>query len=500
MGKDMLSGNPANPTTSALEDRSEAVANPAVDAEDSGPARVVIRVSEDKLQAFIAVHPPVKVTPGALDADFIKRRWIEMGLDPEALTLDSAKSFADEWNSTHALVPERLAAEAVNPPSKGADAHIEYIIDPSVKFKPMDQGGSVDFRNINLIKPVKKDQPLAKRIPAGLGIHGIDLYGQPAPAPDGADIDMPLGVNTEFSKTDPNVAVASVTGFLQQKDGLIGVNECFVVDGSVDFSTGNITYEQAAMIRGDISDGFTVNVGGALEVGGGVGEAKVLVGGDVLIKKGFVGSGRGLISAKGNVTLGFSSNQTLRAHGDVLLEKESFNCQIYSRKTISVYGPLVGGLAMAFREIHCRVAGNDLGTKTELEAGMDYILHENKLLLEEKLKELTTHLGKINQKLKNFREVYRTRKRFSASEAKLMLELRDMQDKIQARLPELEKRKLDIVEQIRQGYQRNGLCVKIEKKVNPGVVIKVGSDIFRVQEEMTGPKTFLFTQGRIKVL
>ena len=229
--------------------------------------------------------------------------------------------------------------------------------------------------------------------------------------------------NTEIASTDPNLVIASVAGFLQHKDGVVGVNECFIVDGSVDFSTGNIAYEQSAVIRGDVSDGFSVNVGGALEVGGGVGEAKLLVGGDVLIRKGFVGSGHGLITAKGGISLGFSSNQTIRAHGDVVLEKESFNCQIYSRKGISVYGTLVGGLAMASREILCRVAGNDLGTKTDIEAGMDYVLHENKILLEEKLKELTAHLGKINLKLTRFRDAYRIRKRFTASEAKLMMEL-----------------------------------------------------------------------------
>ena len=498
----MLSGNPANPTASVPEGRGEGAIRSrgsGGEGDDSGQPRVMIRVSEDKLQAFISIQPPAKVPAADLDADSILRCWRESGLDAEALSHDSAKSFADAWNSTHALVEERLAAEAVNPPAPGADARMDYLLDTSMKFKPAEEGGAVDFRDLNLIKPVKQGQPLARKIQAQLGIHGIDLYGQPVPAPDGNDIEIPKGPNTEISKTDPNMLIASVAGFLQTKDGLIGVSECFVVDGSVDFSTGNITYEQSSMIRGDISDGFTVNVGGALEVGGGVGEAKLLIGGDVLIRKGFVGSGHGLISAKGGITLGFSSNQTLRAHGDVILEKESFNCQIYSRKTLSVYGPLVSGLAMALRSIQCRVAGNDLGTKTELEAGMDYILHENKLQLEEKIKELTTHLAKINLKLKAFREIYRARKRFSASEAKLILELRDMQDKIQARLPELEKRKLDIADQIRQGYQQQGLCVKVEKKVNPGVVIRVGSDVFRVQEEMTGPKVFLFQAGRIKV-
>ncbi|MDQ3000806.1 MAG: FapA family protein [Fibrobacterota bacterium] len=496
----MLSSDSPNPIDSPPEPQNGAVSKPSPETDVSGPVRIVIQVSEDKLKAWISIHPSAQVTAGLLDAEFVTGHWREMGLDPEALAHATAKGFADDWNATHAVVAERLAAEAANPPVPGENARIDFIVDPTMKFKPVEEGGSVDFHNVNLIKPVKKGQPLAKRIPAGLGIHGIDLFGNPVPAPDGEDVELPMGLNTELSKTDPNMVIAAVSGFLQRKDGLLSVNECFVVDGSVDYSTGNIAYEQSAIIRGDIADGFTVNVGGALEVGGAVGEARMMVGGDVLIKKGFVGAGHGLITAKGGVNLGFCSNQTLRAHGDVVVEKEAFNCQIYSRKGISIYGPLVGGLTMAFREITCRVAGNDLGTKTELEVGMDYILHENKVLLEEKLKEMTAHLGKINQKLTRFREVYRTRKRFTSTEAKMMLELRDMQEKIQFHLPDLERRRLDILEQIRQGFLREGLCVKVEKKVNPGVVIKVGTEIFRVQEEMSGPKVFLLQQGRMKVI
>ena len=494
----MLSEDSANPAIAPAPEPE--VTSPLPQDDDAGPARIGIRVSDDKLKAYIGIHPPAKNPPGMLDGDFILRRWREGGLDPEALSHETAQSLADEWNKAKAVVAEREVAEAISMPIPGANAKVDYIVDPNMKFKPPEEGGNIDFRNLNLIKPVKKGQPLARKIPATLGVHGIDLYGQPAPASDGTDIELPLGLNTEISPTDPALMIAAVSGFLQQKEGKLNVSECFVVDGSVDFSTGNIEYEQSAMIRGDIGDGFSVNVGGALEVGGGVGEARLLVGGDVLIKKGFVGTGHGLITSKGSVTLGFSSNQTLRGHGAIILEKESFNCQIYSRKSISVYGPLVGGMAMALSEISCRVAGNDLGTKTELEAGMDYILHENKLLLDEKLKELTAHLQKVTSKLTRFREAYRTRKRFSSSEAKMMLELRDMQEKIQSRLPELEKRKVDIIEQIKAGYERDGLCVKVEKKVNPGVVIKVGPEIFRVQEEMSGPKLFLFKEGRIKVL
>jgi hypothetical protein len=40
----------------------------------------------------------------------------------------------------------------------------------------------------------------------------------------------------------------------------------------------------------------------------------------------------------------------------------------------------------------------------------------------------------------------------------------------------------------------------VEKKVNPGVIIRIGSESVRIQEEMAGPKVFAYKQGRIKVI
>lgn len=498
--------NPANPSVpdDVPPDPSGSEESPSArymaESDQGPPAEIVIQVSPDGLKAFLSILPPPHQATTPLETSHVLQKWQNFGLDPHTLGSDLVRGLVEEWNKSHAAIEGLLAAEAEHPPVPGPNARLEYLVDLDLKVGPSDQGGTIDFKSLNLIKPVKKGQPLVRKLAAGKGGTGIDLFGKPALAPDGEDIELKLGANTELSATDPNLVIASVAGFLQKKDGLVSVNECFVVDGSVDYSTGNIDYEHSSVIRGDIADGFNVNIGGALEVGGSVGEARLTVGGDLLIKKGFVGAGHGLVTSKGNVTLGFASNQIVRAHGNLTLEKESFNCHLYSRKTLTVFGPLVGGVAMAGEELICRVAGNDLGTKTEIEAGMDYILHENKLLIEEKFKELTGHLAKINQRIAKFREAYKIRKRFTSTEARTMLEMRDMQEKIAARLPELEKRKNDIVEQIRKGYLKDNIRVRVEKKVNPGVVIRIGSELVRIQEEVSGPKIFAYKLGRIKVL
>jgi uncharacterized protein (DUF342 family) len=496
-----------NSANAAMPDEGSSLPRPIVEepgyrvqsADPQAPAEIVILVSPDALKAYISILPGARPSVESLGASHILPRWQNLGLDPHLLTSDFLHTLTEEWNRNHRPIENVLAAEAEHPPVPGADARIEYLVDPEIRLGHMEQAGTVDFRNLNLIKPVKQGQPLARKHPPGKGGAGIDLFGRPASAPDGADIVLPVGPNTEASVVDPGLIIASVDGFLQKRDGVLSVNECFVVDGGVDYSTGNIDYSQNAIIRGDIADGFTVNVGGALEVGGSVGEARLTVGGDLLIKKGFVGAGHGLVTAKGSVSLGFVSNQSVRTHGDLNIEKESFNSRLASRKRITLLGPLVGGTAMAGLEILCRTAGNELGNKTELEAGLDYILHENRLLLEEKIRELAAHLSKVGQKLAKLKEAYRAKKRFTSGEARLLLELRDVQEKIQVRLPELERRKAEIAEQIRKGYLGDGIRVRVEKRVFPGTVIKVGSELLRIQEEMAGPKVFAYKQGRIKV-
>jgi uncharacterized protein len=222
---------------------------------DVAPATIVIQVSPDALKASVGIMPPDRLGGGDLTMEFILQKWKDMGLDPEAFDYDGARALAQDWNRLRQPIEGRLMGEAVHLPQPGLPGRVEYIVDPNLKIKPSDQAGNVDFKNLSLIKPVKKGQIICRRMPAGKGAPGIDLFGRPAPAPDGAEVEMPQGTNVEVSGKDGDLLVASVDGFLQQKEGKIHVNECFIVDGSVDYSTGNITYDQSAIIRGDVQDG-----------------------------------------------------------------------------------------------------------------------------------------------------------------------------------------------------------------------------------------------------
>ena len=61
----------------------------------------------------------------------------------------------------------------------GVDARIELKIDIEKSAKPLlNEDGTVDFKNISLIKVVDKDQLLAVKTPATTGVQGITVLGK----------------------------------------------------------------------------------------------------------------------------------------------------------------------------------------------------------------------------------------------------------------------------------------------------------------------------------
>ena len=158
--------------------------------------KIIIRVSEDKLSAYASVQPPPVRAKSALDSEAIIQSLLGKGIGISYLDLEAIQTLSDAWNKTQALVEEIQVAETTEPPVAGENARIEYLVDPNLKFAAQDEGGSIDFKNLNLIKPVKKGQPLARKHTATKSAPGIDLFGQSCIGIDGTDVELPVGTNT----------------------------------------------------------------------------------------------------------------------------------------------------------------------------------------------------------------------------------------------------------------------------------------------------------------
>ena len=175
-----------------------------------------------------------------------------------------------------------------------------------------------------------------------------------------------------------------------ESEGTVGVAEepPEVIEGNVDLATGNIDVRGALVIKGDVLSGFSVRTRGSLEVQGHVEDATLDVDGDLVIRHGFTGSGKGKITASGTVTLSHVHHQTVVAGKDVSIGSECINATIYAGGRISAS--------------HAVVSGGKLDAMTEIEVGELGLAEEvsAKIRVGQRAK-LIEHLGTADKDLAN---------------------------------------------------------------------------------------------------
>ncbi len=344
---------------------------------------VDIEVAPDKMKACLIFHNPVEdgMLPGEKDIkEALVHSEINSGVDEETLR----KICDDLKNGT---APEdRITIALGIPPVNGSNGKIIYHFSTETSLKPkVNPDGSVDYKSVDIVISVAKGEKLASLEPPEKGVPGKNVFGDPLPCTDGKPALLPLGPNTEPAPQNPDILVASSNGIVRRVGTAVEVCEGFVINGNVDFSTGNVKYDHSVIVTGDVKSGFEIECGGDLQAGGTIEDCALKIGGNVLCRFGFCGQGKGLIDARGDINLGFMKNQTIRSRKNVNIAREAINSTIFAKESIHIHGnPLsvAGGSLTAGESITVNSFGNHSGIKTLCEVGYDYTLGEELQSLE----------------------------------------------------------------------------------------------------------------------
>src|SRR5690606_15317621 len=127
----------------------------------------------------------------------------------------------------------------------------------------------------------------------------------------------------------------------------------YVVPGDVDFSTGNIDFIGSVKVMGSVRNGFSVKAAGNVEIMGRLEGGFINTGGNIVVKEGIVGQGKGNIKAGGSVYARFLENAQVEARKDVLVGDSIMHSTVRAGGKIVVNGKkgkIVGGLCFAGRE------------------------------------------------------------------------------------------------------------------------------------------------------
>lgn len=357
---------------------------------------VRVKVGYKRLEARVSVNIPVDrppVTYLQLLAD-LKAAGVCYGIDEDALNM---------LTQTHTAT--NIICARGTPPCKGDNAFLKYYIDPDSQGRPVElEDGRVDFKETNNFLCVEEGQLLVEKIPATPGTPGTDVFGLPLPPKSGNDIQMPVGQNV--INVDDWRLYAAINGHLHIfLDKRINVIPIIVIDGDVDYSTGNIDFKGSIIVRGSVQPDFFVKAGGNVEVCGTISGGTVEAN-NIIVRKGIQGMKRSVIKVRERLVANFIESATVFADEDVIVNDVILTSSVYAGSRVIVEGGrglIRGGRVSAGELIRASTIGNQSGVVTEIAVSANSLLKDELISLHQQIKKAEVTYNELQLAMSHFR-------------------------------------------------------------------------------------------------
>ncbi len=292
-----------------------------------------------------------------------------------------------------------LVAEGT-PHQDGVEGAFKLLVDISGVGKPKErEDGSVDHKELKKVINVKKGQPLIRYIPPEPGTPGKSVLGKDIDPPRPKEEQLIPTPGTEISKEDPRLLVAATDGavFLNTY-GNIEVRTTKVINGDIDYSTGNISFSGDLKVTGGVRAGFSVKADGDLFIGGYVEDTEISCSGDMEIIGGVVGSGNGKLVCGGTLKVHHIENFNVQARKSIVVGDSVLHSKVRTEETLKAK-TIVGGEIDAVRGIEVETIGNASEARTIIKMGNVFFLLQQKKIIDGKKDELLSEAADIKEEI-----------------------------------------------------------------------------------------------------
>ncbi|MCR5829400.1 MAG: FapA family protein [Lachnospiraceae bacterium] len=330
-----------------------------------------VSISEDQMQAYIYISSQPdeegnviadSITPESL-RDFLTSHGIKAGIDKELIQQIVINKLYDR---------RHLIAEG-KPAVNGTDGSFKLLFKTEIDNKPkVLEDGSVDYHNIDLYEPVHKGMKIAEYTPSTPGHFGYNITGAVLNCNNGRELSPLKGTGFTISD-DKKSYYASLDGKIEFKNDTITVTNVLDISGDIDLTTGDVVFNGDVIVHGNVYMGAVIKSKNNITIMGNVEGAMLYAGGDVQLKSGMQGGGKGYVEARGDISGKFFEQTKIRCDGNLNVNS-MMNCDVFCCGDITIsgrHGIIVGGTTMTQGNINATVIGNMAEVKTVVAAGVN---------------------------------------------------------------------------------------------------------------------------------
>lgn len=383
-------------------------------------------------------------------------------------------------------------------PVEGHDAKIQYFFNTNTNLRPKrNEDGTVNYKDLNTIGHVEKGQKIAELIPEDPGKPGINVYGEEIRPHAVKGNKLSYGNNITISE-DKRELYSDVTGHASLVGGKMFVSDVYEVPADVDNSTGNIEYSGSVTVRGNVKGGFRISAKGDIVVEGIVEDAELYAGGQIIVKRGIHGMGKGVLQAGGNVLCKFIENAKVISGGYVDSEA-ILHSQVDAYSDVIVDGKkgfITGGIIRAGNLVSAKTIGSAMETITQIEVGADPLEKERYVELQKQIRTYNEQIDRIKPIVTTYSEKLKHGEHLSQEQLTYVRKLAEQLKQLKGAAEPLKAEAAKINGILALGSSAR---VKVANTIYSGVTIVISDTRMTLKNERTYSQ-FIRQDGEIKII
>ena len=439
---------------------------------------ITIIVSPDQLEAYLVLYPHEEDFHSAGD---IKKELDQAGVVYGIEHRKIAELLDQVNNDRKAALGEVVAKGQPAIPGKDAEILYEFSLEQPELVIIEDEFGRVDYKDIYQIDSVQEGDLVATLVPSEPPEDGTSVLGTPIVGKTGMETRVMNGKNCFFDEGDLRF-YAEITGQPLLKNNKIVIVPIFTVAGDVDLSVGNINFLGSIVVNGNVNAGFSITASEDIRVLGNVEGAFLKAGGEIAIKKGFIGGDKGQISAVRHIAVKHCANGTMKCDGDILVEQYVLNSDVSCKgklKSMTGKGCIIGGLNRAVKGIECLSLGSELGVHTNAIAGDNY-------LVAEMLKKINRYLKLFNERMNKIRKGIDIFTQRLSDRSDLSSKIKELQKILKLLIQREQVLKSQKEKLLKRLNLKCNAKIKVKNTVFPNVKIQVGNSVLKINDALIG--------------
>lgn len=351
--------------------------------------------------------------------------------------------------------------------------------------------GRVDMRNLGDIICVKVGTELLRRLPPSNGRAGYTVTGEIIKPKAGEWLTLRPGDGTAISEKDENLLIAEISGMPKFKDQKMWVDDTYICKG-VNVGTGNVNYNGAVLVNGDITEKMEIIATGDVTVNGFVESATIHAGGDIIITEGAMGKVNDagtqystVLRAKGSIHIQHGQGLDIKCDGGVTIGRQLAFSKVVCRKEMYV-GPVDkpnGNLFACSIFSQNRVQAGTFGAVSGSNLTIDFSEGFNTLLarkdsLDELVRQIRQNCSRHQDRMKIIHSKFipdDLRGKVNAAQ--------EMFDNENQLMQWLEQKAVELAAN-KDDYQQS-IMIMANKRIYPGVVVKLNNRTWRAEREFS---------------